>query len=148
MIARMIISVFNFVKRLIKNVLLILMLALLAPIIIALIPHFRQGRKHTNAGHPVWVFNEKEGKYEYVSLTHDSKYGNKKLENNPNPKDAKPTYIHPKSYTANKNAFHQEEVKGWNDLTDKDKELIKNLPKTNLTPNQEYRAAKKNGKKD
>ncbi len=64
--------------------------------------NFRKGfRKNKNTNHPAYTYSKKDGKYQYVSLTHSDSYDNEPtipLHKNPNSKDKKKAYILPNPY--------------------------------------------------
>ena len=93
-------------------------------------PQFRRGRK-VNAGHPVYVYDKKEGKYMYIGLTHSAitqGVRNIELERNPNPNDERKSYARPKTETTSEKL--QTRYTNWN-FTEKDKKKIKGIIKNN-----------------
>ena len=93
-------------------------------------PQFRRGRK-VNAGHPVYVYDKKEGKYLYIGLTHSAitqGMRNIELERNPNPNDDRKAYARPKTETTSEKL--QTRYTNWN-FTEKDKKKIKGIIKNN-----------------
>lgn len=77
---------------------------------------FRKGfRKNKATEHPAYTYSKKDGKYQYVSVTHSDNYNEKPtipLHKNPNPKDDKKAYILPTPYEAPENDFGRR-YKGW-----------------------------------
>lgn len=89
-------------------------------------PQFRRGRK-VNAGHPVYVYDQKNGVFHYIGLTHSKitkGLKNIPLEKNPNPNDKRQSFVRPK--TEKSNAKFQTTYKDWS-LTKRDKKTVKSI---------------------
>ena len=110
-------------------------------------PHYRKGKSRLNQGHIAYLHNKKGKDIDFVSLTHDDKYGNLPLERNPNPNETDKAFIHPYNYTAQKSSFHKEKKKDFLPPTENDKAMIKGLPKTTETPNEVFIGVRKKAKK-
>lgn len=92
-------------------------------------------RKNKVSGHPAYIYKKVGRKYEFIGITHaeiTQGVRNIKLEQSPNPKDEKDTYIRPKSEQLKENKFSKKPYKDWK-FTAKDKqkvEKIKNKKRT------------------
>ena len=101
-------------------------------------PHSRKGKSWFNAGHPFYVKGKDGEQYSGYSLTHDNKYGNVPLSNNPNPNDKDTLHARPYEYKATDKDLRQDELDGWKKLSRKDRKRLSSLPRTDKTPNQTY----------
>ena len=93
-------------------------------------PQFRRGRK-VNAGHPVYVYDKKEGKYLYIGITHSAitqGMRNIELERNPNPNDDRKAYARPKTETTSDKL--QTRFPNWQ-FSEKDRKTVKGIIKNN-----------------
>lgn len=91
---------------------------------------FRHKNTKDGRGHPAYIYRERRGQYEYLSLTHaESTKGIKNipLKKNPNPHDKQKAYVRPKSEKAHKSSFGSK-LLGWF-FSDDDKETINKLKK-------------------
>ncbi len=71
--------------------------------------NFRKGfRKNKKTKHPAYTYSNRNGKYQYVSLTHSDTYDNEftiPLHKNPNPEDKEKSYILPNPYEDEPRSF-------------------------------------------
>lgn len=83
---------------------------------------FRQNKKTL---HPTYIYAKIGNEYKYIGITHaeiTQGIKNIKLDKNPNPKDKKIAYFHPKAKKDKVNKFRKKEI-GWK-LSKSDKEKM------------------------
>ena len=96
---------------------------------------FRKGfRKNKTTKHPAYTYSKKDGKYQYISVTHSDNYNEKPtipLHKNPNPKDDKKAYILPNPYEDDIKNFSR----GYNDwkIHKKDKRKFNKVMKKTIS---------------
>lgn len=90
---------------------------------------FRYNYSPSSAGHPDYVFGEKNGKLKSLGLTHNPKkeYKSSKLDKNPNPKDSSDSYLQHKVKTTNEKYF-SDPLNDWK-FSDDDMHLTRHLKK-------------------
>lgn len=91
--------------------------------------NFRKGfRKNKRTRHPAFVFDEKNGKFVYIGITHSPKVGeveNIPLKNNPNPNDEKQAFVRPEAEEDKPKNFGRS-MKDWK-LSEEDKKTINKI---------------------
>lgn len=80
-----------------------------------LMNEFRRINRKDGRDHPAYIYAKEGDKFVYLGLTHaevTKGVKNIRLEQNPNPKDERPSYVRPASQKAKKSTFGAK-LKGW-----------------------------------
>ena len=87
---------------------------------------FRKNRSKGAGGHPAYIYAKVGNRYRFLGITHSpvtQGVKNIPLEKNPNPNDARPSYMRPKARSENVASFGKVK-EGWK-LSEADKNGIK-----------------------
>lgn len=91
---------------------------------------FRKNNSRKGMGHPAYIFEKVGHEYKYLGLTHSKitkNTKNIKLEQNPNPKDSRRSYVRPVAEKEKANKFGKA-LNGWK-FSKKDKKIINKIKK-------------------
>ena len=100
--------------------------------------NFRQGfRKNKRIKHPTYVVGEVGNIYKYIGITHSESFNGVKnipLKRNPNPSDARKSYIRPCVEEDIPKNFGRR-LKGWS-FSDEDKKTVKRVIEKSKKPHK------------
>lgn len=99
------------------------------------VKEFRKLNNKKGTGHPTYIYAKVGKEYKYIGITHADITGgvkNIRLEDNPNPKDKRTSYLRPSPGKENRSAFGKR-LDGWR-FSERDKPKVEQIIGKNKKP--------------